>query len=467
MEKSNLVQALQCLSRPEWREFEKWLRSPAHNNSAEVLHLFLELRKNLGAAEALEAAALSRAVAPARAAADTDHLHHLKSYLMKSLEDFLLWSAWSADPVARHQTLAEVFRQRNLGKLARRAQRLAGAAQAASPLRDPAYFEKNVRLEYENIRLAEQEHSVQSHDLQPLLDAQDLRFIVEKLQTGCLLLSQQAVSPKPYDPGLLAPLLAFLAQHRYLDIPAVALYYYGYRAQLEPEEDGHFRRLKALLHEHGPLFGGEALRNLYLLAVNFCIRRLNRHERSYLREAFELYQSGLEQGAFLQNGHLSRFTYTNIAQAGMGLGEFAWVAEFLEKHKIHLPAELREPVSQFNLARLFYETGRPAEAMHCLRQIEHDDIIHNLAAKTLLAKIYFEQGEINALDSLLDSIAAYIRRKKVLGYHRDSYLGFVKMLRLLVSFDLARPGNRRIAREKIAGIQALAEREWLAELLRE
>jgi hypothetical protein len=170
-------------------------------------------------------------------------------------------------------------------------------------------------------------------------------------------------------------------------------------------------------------------------------------------------------GAFLQNGHLSRFTYTNIAQAGMGLGEFAWVAHFLEEHKKHLPPELREPVSQFNLARLFYETDRPAEAMHCLRNVEHDDIIHNLAAKTLLVKIYYEQGELNALDSLLDSVSAYIRRKKVLGYHRDSYLSFVKILRFMVSLDLTRAQNRSIIRDKIAAMSVLAERAWLTELV--
>ncbi len=146
----------------------------------------------------------------------------------------------------------------------------------------------------------------------------------------------------------------------------------------------------------------------------------------------------------------------------MGLREFARVSDFLEKHRTHLAPELREPVSQFNLARLFYETGRPAEAMQCLLRVEHDDLVHNLAAKTMLAKIYFEQREFAALDSLLDTLAAYIRRKKVLGYHRNSYLGFVKMLRLLAASDLARAGVRASLRAKIEGVKVLAEREWLA-----
>lgn len=461
MEKSILVQALQTLSRSEWRGLEKWLRSPAHNNSEEVWQLFLHLRKQIRAEEALAVEAFSRAVGPA-GETDIEHLHHLKSYLMKALEDFLLWSHGLSDPCLRQQTLATLFRQRNLGKLSRRAHRQALDCHERSVGRGLDFFDKQLRLETENIRLSERENTAQTQDLQPLLDAQDLRFIVDKLQTACLLLSQQTVSPRRYETGLLGPLLHFLEGHRYLDVPAVALYYHGYRALSNPEDEAHFQRLKNLLHTHGPAFQGEELRNMYLLAVNFCIRRLNRQERGYLREVFELYQSGLEMGVFLENGQISRFTYINIAQAGMGLREFEWVAGFLENYKKYLPPGLREPVSRFSLARLFYETGRPAEAMQCLLQVEHDDVIHNLAAKTLLAKIYFEQQEFNALDSLLDSIEAYIRRKKLLGYHRNNYLGFVRMLRLLGATDLARAENRARVREKIAGLPVLAEREWLA-----
>lgn len=463
LENSNLVQILQTLNRHEWRDLEKWLHAPVHNTHPEVLQLFQQLRTQINGGEKIETAAVSRLVASARADS-IDHLHHLKSYLMKCVEDFLLWSAWNADTVARQHTLALIYRHRQLGKLAQRARRNATQLQDSNPTRNLDYFEKNVRLEYESIRQAEQEHTARAQNLQPLLDAQDVHFALEKLQTGCLMLSQLAVSPRAYDRGLLDPLLRFLENHRHLQIPAIALYYHGYHALLDPGADHHFQYFKTLLQEHGLSFEGEELRNLYLLAVNFCIRRLNRQERTYLREVFDLYQSGIALGVFLENGQLSKFTYTNIAQAGMGLGEFPWVADFLEQYKKYLPPELREPVSNFNLARLYYETGQPAEAMRCLLRVEHDDIIHNLAAKTLLAKIYFEQGEFNALDSLLDSIEAYIRRKKVLGYHRDNYLGFVRMLRLLHTTDFGNATKRVEIRQKIAGTKVLAEREWFTRI---
>lgn len=466
MEKNTLVQVFATFSRQEWRELDGWLRTPLHNKDPEVIQLFEYLQGQIQAGQSLpEAPEVARlALLPGRQ--HTDHLHHVSSYLMKAVSDYLLWAELNRQPLSERQhRLSEILRRRQLGKQAARFQSRAEEGLQRQASRGRWYYELHAAIQQEKVQMQEWQNTLQHHNLQPLLVAQDLRFLVEKLQTGCLLLSQKAVSAREYDPGLLDLLTQLPEEHPYLQEPAVALYYHGYRALSKPDGEPHFRQLKLLLARYGELFKGDELRNLYLLAVNFCIRRINRSERVFLREVFELYQSGLAQGAFLEQGQLSRFTYTNIAQAGMGLGEFAWVSQFLQEHKTYLPKDIREPVSQFNLARLYYETGETGKALACLLNIGYDDTVYNFAAKTLLAKIYYARGEWNALDSLLDSISAYIRRKKVAGYHRDSYLGFVKIMRRLLSSDLSQRAQRATLREKIAAMKVLAEREWLAGLV--
>lgn len=61
--------------------------------------------------------------------------------------------------------------------------------------------------------------------------------------------------------------------------------------------------------------------------------------------------------------------------------------------------------------------------MQHLLRIEYDDVLHNLAAKTMLCKIYFSLGETDALENQLDSIQIYLcaGRKKVLGYARQLF----------------------------------------------
>jgi len=51
------------------------------------------------------------------------------------------------------------------------------------------------------------------------------------------------------------------------------------------------------------------LKEIYTHAINHCIRQNNKKEDMiFLRELFDLYQVGLEQDAFLENGFLSRWT---------------------------------------------------------------------------------------------------------------------------------------------------------------
>jgi len=58
-----------------------------------------------------------------------------------------------------------------------------------------------------------------------------------------------------------------------------------------------------------------------------------------------------------------------------------------------------------------------------------------LAAKTLQMKIYYASDAYDLLDSHLQAIAAFIRRKKIMGYHRDNYLNLVQFVQKLLDIS--------------------------------
>ena len=197
------------------------------------------------------------------------------------------------------------------------------------------------------------------------------------------------------------------------------------------------------------------------MAINFCIRRINQQEERFFREIFDLYQSGLQHGALLENGILSRWTYNNITLTGLRLREFEWVKTFLHDYAPLLGESHREGAVNFNLARYHYETGALREAMQHLLRIDYDDVLHNLAAKTMLCKIYFTLGETDALENQLDSIQIYLRRKRVLGYHRDNYSAIVRFIRKLLTVNLNSMVERKKLSEEIKAAPTLTERDWL------
>jgi hypothetical protein len=255
--------------------------------------------------------------------------------------------------------------------------------------------------------------------------------------------------------------LAFLENHPFLGIPIVAAYYHGYGAQKGGEgSDVHFQALKRCIEQSGAQFAAHELQDLTFMAVNYAIGRLNRGEDRYFREVFELYQAGLHQGALLENGQLSRWTYNNITATALRLREYAWLETFLNDYRPLLPPNHREGAYHFNMARFCYDRGQLRDALTHLLHREYDNVLQNLQARVLLCKIYYELDAWDALDNQIDSLLIYLRRQKGLGYHRAIYTGIARMLRKLV--DSPDPAKLRAA---IEAAPELPEREWFLKMI--
>ncbi|HAD12142.1 MAG TPA: hypothetical protein DCF33_06850 [Saprospirales bacterium] len=461
----NLLAVLRTLSKPQRRALVKFARSPYHVTHAGVGRMLDYLLEHLHLPEISRKELLDKLTdwgedpAPRR-------LYHLTNYTMETVEKFLSQEIRQNALHLQHADTIEALRQLHLEEPASQMLKYARKRLEQDPLRGLAFYQADVRLHWEAYHLSLQQGRVKTSNAQAFSEAQDIAFICDKLRTGCMMLSQQVVSQQHFDKGLLQPVLQFLDGHHYLTIPIVAAYYHGYYAQLGASgSDVHFSRLKDILQNHAPQFSLSETHDLYLMAINFCIRQINQQNERFYAEIFDLYRSGLTHGALLENGVLSRFTYNNITRTGLRLREYAWVKQFLHNYAPLLPEAHREGAVHFNLARYFFETGAYKDAMQHLLHIEYDDVLHNLAAKAILCKIYFNLGEFDALENQLDSMQVYLRRKKVLGYHRDTYLTTIKLFRKLANLNPNNTREKEIFRQEIESTPAITEREWLLKAL--
>ncbi len=458
MHKTPAFQILQAFPPATLRAFDKFMASPylqTHDGTAQ-LYAYLRPRLQNATPAELEKGRVARELGE-----NPRRLYHLTSYLLEAVELFLALESWKTQPQEGYLLTIEALRRLRLDDLSAAMLRYAKKRLTADPHRGADYHRADYRLQFESFHRSQQQGRAKAFNLQELFDAQDVAFISEKLRTGCLLLSHQAVSKRSYEKGLLDQILTFLNGHPYLEIPVVAAFYHGYFALAGGvDSDQHFRRLKDVLNVHAGAFSVAEVHDLYLLAINFCIRRINQAEGRYFRDVFDLYQSGLQHGALLEDGSLSRWTYTNIALAALSLQEYDWVFQFLHDYAPLLPANHREGAMNFNLARYYYDINNYQQAMQHLLRMEYDDVLQNLVAKTLLCKIYYEIEEFSALENQLDSIEIYLRRKKVLGYHKENYQAIVRMLRKMLAL---KPGNaqaRQTIRRQIETAPVLTEREW-------
>ncbi|MBK8565395.1 MAG: hypothetical protein IPN76_19125 [Saprospiraceae bacterium] len=74
--------------------------------------------------------------------------------------------------------------------------------------------------------------------------------------------------------------------------------------------------------------------------------------------------------------------------------------------------------------------------MELLQRADFDDLSHNLSARRMLLRIYFEKNERDALSSLITSFKNFIYRHRELGtVPRNGYLNLLKFVNRLLSVD--------------------------------
>lgn len=385
------------------------------------------------------------------------------SNLLALLEHYWMYREKFADGDRAKIRLAGAYRKRKLGKHFDITLREARRAREQQPWRTADYYHDLNLLEWEQYQWDSSAKRTESLNLQATSDLMDTAFIARKLRLACLALSHQAVFKTEYQLGLLDAVLKYLETSTLEETPTVGLYFHCYHFQADPKAEQHFERFREMLFAHADTFPEDELRTLYLLAINFGIKKINEQQGIWLRNTLDLYQHALARQLLLENGQISRFAFNNIAGIALRLGEVDWAECFVQQHQHFLEKQHRRSTAAFNLARVAYARRDYGTALLHLQEAADRDVFSNLQAKTLQLKIYYETNEWEALESHLASMKTYIRRHARIAYQRDNYLRILLYAKQLMQLDRAKPAAVAKLHEQIAAEQSLTEREWLME----
>ena len=465
---SLLIRAFQQLPAKESRALVEFVRCPLFNRREEVTRLCEYLAAHIGkpAQKAFVAESLFEAAFPGELY-DNRRLRHVMSYTLDALRQYFALAEWQSNKAECQQTLVRALRNRGLEKLFGKALDKADSQGERRNVRDAQHHFQQYQLHQEKLEHKARSERSASLNLQPLPDELTIFYVSEMLRHACSALMHQAVAGQTYHMQLLDAILSVAEKGEMLETPAVAVYYHAYRMLQSPEDELPFERLKNLLAQHENRFGQEEMRGLYLMAINGCIRRMNAGKRAYIREAFDVYRAALERNFLTENGFLSSFTFKNIIRIGAALGEHAWTEQFIEQYRNTLQPHERDNSYRYNRAFLYFQKADYARAMPLLQQVELEDPLNNLHARRMLVRSYFELGEQDALESVLQSFGAYLNRQKNLGYHQELNLNFVRFMLRLIRLPTRDEEGKVSLRKDISAEKQVAEREWLMEKLAE
>ncbi|MGK0365483.1 MAG: hypothetical protein ACI85O_002549 [Saprospiraceae bacterium] len=440
--------------------FAKFLKSPYFNQREDLCLLYAAIRQAIEKEKDLTKEDLWQ-ILFSKQSYESSQLRLLMSYLQKLFEQFIATENLLEDKAQIKLQTTAWFRDKGEAKTQEILLKEAFKLHGKSSFRDADYHYHSFQLQQEKYRITSEVKPDKDSDFQQVIDDLDVAFLGIKLRESCTLLAHDRVYKWGFDAGFLEQVFDYLEEKDLLKIPAIAIYYYCYRMLQNSEKETYFQAFKKELLVNGHLFKNEEVQSLYLLAINYGIRRVNDGHRQYFKDIMDFYQEGLTKEYLLQNGILSRFTYTNIVSVALQINMSDWAEKFIEEWTPRLERRYRERMFSFNRAKVAYHTKDFDAAIPLLQRANYHDLLLNLGARTLLLKIYYELDEFDLLQSHLDAFSSYLRRKDGLGYHRTNYRNLIRYTNRLLSLNFVDKAAVQIFKENVEGEEILTEKEWL------
>ncbi|MEM6964148.1 MAG: hypothetical protein AAF573_05230 [Bacteroidota bacterium] len=454
-----LFYVLQSLDAREKSKLKSFLQNDFFNKRKDVQLLFTTWMEAKGRTH--PPAFYWEKIFPDRAFSKKDW-HLLTSRTLKLVEDFLSVKILLQSPTDKKFFLAKAYRKIKKEKWFKGAVRDTAAALEKQNYRSTTYLQQKHDLAYEEYDYIQSFNRKERTNLQEVSDSLNAYFLAAKLRQGCIAISRKTINQETYEIDLLAEVLAFVHSNPdCLKVPAIAMYFYCYKAITADANETYFLQLRNQIELFQNNFPPSEIRDIYFVAINYCIRRLNTGTKMYVREALELYRLSLKAGYLLQDGIMPESTFGNIVTLAIKLKEYDWVKSFLEKYQTQLHPNFQEPLFHFSMAKLLYVENKLEKSMQELSLVVTKKApFLFLGARTLQLKIYFELQEFDLLESLLDSLRVYLQRKKDMGYKRENYENLIGYTRVLLSIGTMPKAEVELFRKKVTETAVFTEKEW-------
>lgn len=462
MENSLLIKLFASFTRRDYRKIRIFLCSPYFNQRKDVVLLFDVLAQSN--TTTIDPQKAFNQIYP-KEIFNIKKWRHLMSFLLQLLKKYLAIEHLQADGLQMQIALCQEAKERNMTFLMEKELKVLAKSLSVSDKRHARFHYQNYLMYAEQYDVSSRKSRTGKLPLQQWADELSVFYMSEILRIGCNMLIQKRMNNRAYSLPLIEKVISIVEKNIDAQPPALLIYYHSYCSLEDTTKEEHYFALKQLIKEQLNRFPIEEMKGIIKLAINFCIKNLNSGRRSYIREAFDLYQYGLDNDIFLEKGFLSGFDYKNIMRLAIGLQEYEWAYQFLNEYKNYLPPNQRENTFQYNQAFLLFQQQRYQEAMPLLQQIDIKDVFNNMDARRMLLRIYFELEEFDALDSLLDSFKVFIHRQKDIGYHKQNYNNLIRIMKRMLRSNLDDQAIKTKIRHSVQQTEQVAEKEWLLKQL--
>jgi hypothetical protein len=461
MYKSKAIEIFNSFNKAEKAGLRRWVNSPIHNEHQDVLKIVVYLlsRRKITATSVKRERVFKQLYPQSKY--NQHRLNHVLSFTIEVMEAYISYLMSKKTQLTDFFSISTYYKHKSLPHLAQKALEKAKQTLEKAPYQNEEYYHKTFILEQAFFNLKGTELRQQQTNLQAIFSDLTTFTIVATLRNACTAISHGSLYQTDYNIPLLEAILKEAQSVVYQDNLAVQSYYHSYMALVDSDNEVHFKTLKSLLLSQNVPLPSEELKYVCLLAINYCIKRLNMGAESYVQEVFDIYSYGLEHKIWMEQGHLSHSTFKNIATAALRLKAYEWTAQFIQNYGSKLRRSHQKDYTNYVKAKLLFEQGHFAQAQEVVVETDLIDLFISLDIKLLLLKIYWNLNEFDLLEAHLDSFSVYLNRKKVLAYHRQIYGNTISVTRKMIYANLEIPTEREKLHQLILQTNPLTDRPWL------
>lgn len=471
MRESKLTEMVKGITPVEFKKFGEFLNSPFHNKSRKLIQLYELINFNFDGFDANIIPNEKIAKAIFNGEGDKDqNVRTLISSFTTLLEEFLIIEELNKNSIQQKTFLLRSLRDRNILKTFDMVSKEISETQQKD-------FNRNTDYYYNEFTFKETWLNYHGEDLDLDLDKSymemsenaDHLFIVTKLKILNTVISRKILSGisihKTY--WAVENILKYI--EKYIEKiekehPIIFSEYKILMMVLEPDSVKHFHDLEKHVFNNIDKYSEEELEQVYYSLSNYCVNKVAMGEDKFVNELYKIHTNFEKTGYYAKNKNLQYTEFIGVIICGLNMKHLKWVEHFFETYKGNIASEVKRDTINLSSALISFNLKKYKECIGHLNKVGYKYTYFYMKSKETLIKAYYELGEVESMETVIDAAKHYLKRhKEMLSIHFDRYILFLNYVINLTKLDKKHKPEIKILMKKLDENRTTIAREWLIE----
>lgn len=481
MQDSKLISILKTLSKPELKEFEKFIASPYFHKRRDVVQLFelIKIHHPYYTHKNFSKENIYKKLYPK--IEYKDHIvRNLLSALLKMLEEYLAVSNFLKNPIeVKKHLLNELLEKKVSGVSEIIIRDLEKLLSLKSNYPDNYYSEKYY---LENLKIIFNLQIEKQHLVNKSLITNSELIVFNFLESASVNLINMHNNSENYNydysGNLLGDFLSVFDLKKFIEKvndsklkseekEIATIYSCMMITMIEQQDEKYYFRLNELLLKNLNYFSRIEKYNL-LVALGTCTSMKSTiiSREKYLPELFKIYKLRLENKLynFSENQNMSIIFFYSILKIGLTLKHIEWAEQFVTANLEKLAEEHRANMKHFANAQIYLTRKKFNEGIEELSKVHFTNPAFKFEVRNLQLQLYYELDEYESAIYDLDSYNHFLHSSKsVSEYFKVSSEEFLEIYRKLLKLKMG--GKKNLTRKLLTEINnsRLSQKDWLRE----